>query len=439
MVTDNAAKGVRSLIIGAGDAGHMFLREIRRHPELKIKPVGLLDDDRTKQGMVICGATVLGTLAELELVIDEHDIKQVILAMPTAKPEVIRKVVQGCTMLGVGVRTMPGLYEVINDCYKPTRLREVQIEDLLHREETKVDLAEIGSYITGKRVLVTGAGGSIGSELCRQILCCKPAELVILGHGENSIFNIHRELLPKADGVSVVPVIADVQSTPRIAGVFAKHKPQVVFHAAAHKHVPLMELNAVEAIKNNVWGTSNVAGAAAEHGVERFVLVSSDKAVNPTNVMGATKRAAEMVIQRAGAGSNTKFMAVRFGNVLGSRGSGKPVKIVDMARDLISLSGLVPDVDIKIEFTGIRPGDKMYEELLTAEEGTVATKHKKIMTARQTAVAGEVVDELVATLTQMVHNDYADNAALIRLILDASRARPYEQVAAAKDSQVAGM
>ena len=483
IVVGGSGKGVRSLIVGAGDAGHMLLWEVQKHPELNITAVGLIDDDPTKRGMSIFNVPVLGPLADLEMAIDEHDIKQVILAMPTAKPEVVRRVVQSCIKLGVGVRTMPGLYEVINGCYTPSSLREVQIEDLLHREETKVDFAEIGSYIAGKRVLVTGAGGSIGSELCRQIMRCCPSELVLLGHGENSIFNIHRELLGFAGDISVVPVIADVQSTPRINGVFGKHRPQVVFHAAAHKHVPLMESNPVEAIKNNVWGTSNVAEAASVFGVERFVLISSDKAVNPTNVMGATKRAAEMVMQRISLGSGTKFMAVRFGNVLGSRGSvvpifkeqiakggpvtvthpdieryfmtipeavslvlqagaigqggevfvldmGKPVKIDDMVRDLIALSGLKPDVDIKIEYTGIRPGEKMYEELLTAEEGTATTKHKKIMVAKQSTLEVEAVNEMVASLSQMVREDYANNAEVIRLIHLPAQGKWVDEVAA---------
>ncbi|KAF0196347.1 MAG: putative nucleoside-diphosphate sugar epimerase [Bacillota bacterium] len=485
IVVDASAKGVRALIVGAGDAGHMLLREIQKHPELKIKAVVLVDDEPSKQGMSICNVPVVGPLADLEIAIDEHDIKQVILAMPTAKPEVVRRVVQSCTKLGVDVRTMPGLYEVINGYYTPTRLREVQIEDLLRREVTKVDFAAIGSYITGKRVLVTGAGGSIGSELCRQIMGCGPAEIILLGHGENSIFNIHRELLGKAGGIAVVPIIADVQSPQRMKGVFGKHRPQVVFHAAAHKHVPLMESNAVEAIKNNVWGTSNVAEAASEYGVERFVLISSDKAVNPTNVMGATKRAAEMVIQKISLGSGTKFMAVRFGNVLGSRGSvvpifkeqiaeggpvtvthpdmeryfmtipeavslvlqagsmgqggevfvldmGSPVKITDMVRDLIALSGLRPDVDIKIVYTGIRPGEKMYEELLTAEEGTAATKHKKILVAKQAAVVVEAVNEMLASLSQMVHGDCANNAEVIKLTQLALQSKSFEQVAAAE-------
>lgn len=485
IVVEGAAKGMRSLIVGAGDAGHMLLREIQKHPELNIKAVGLVDDDPTKRGMSIGKVPVLGRLADLEQAVDEHDIKQVILAMPTANPEVVRRVVQSCTKLGVGVRTMPGLYEVINGCYTPARLREVQIEDLLQRDETKVDFAEIGSYIAGKRVLVTGAGGSIGSELCRQIIRCGPAELILLGHGENSIFNIHRELLGEAGGISVVPIIADVQSEQRINGVFAKFRPQVVFHAAAHKHVPLMESNPVEAIKNNVWGTSNVAEAASAFGVERFVLISSDKAVNPTNVMGATKRAAELVVQKISLSSSTKFMAVRFGNVLGSRGSvvpifkeqiakggpvtvthpdmeryfmtipeavslvlqagamgqggevfvldmGKLVKIADMVKDLIALSGLRPDVDIKIEYTGIRPGEKMYEELLTAEEGTVTTKHKKIMVAKQSPIAVEAVDEMWASLSQMVHNDYADNTQVLKLIHLPVQGKWLEEVAAAE-------
>ena len=479
---DRSHKGARSLIVGAGDAGYMLLKEIEKHVELNIKLIGLVDDDPAKQGMRIVNSPVLGRLDQIGFLVKEHEIEQVILAMPSANPNTVRRVMEMCSAIGVPLRTMPGIYEIVQGSVAVSRIRDVQIEDLLQRDEVKVNVEDIGAYITGKKVLVTGAGGSIGSELCRQIMRCGPAELYLLGHGENSIFDIHRELLSTGTPVPLVPLIADVQSVQRIHSLFRQYRPQVVFHAAAHKHVPLMETNPVEAIRNNVWGTTNVVEASCEAGVERFVLISTDKAVNPTSVMGATKRAAELVVQRRLGCCGTKFMAVRFGNVLGSRGSvvpifkqqianggpvrvthpdmeryfmtipeavslvlqagsmgkggelfvldmGKPVKVLDMARDLITLSGLRPDVDIKIEFTGIRPGEKLYEELLTAEEGTMATSFKKIMVARQSQVAQERIDAMLQTLSDMVAAGDADNAELIKLIQDTAMSGARERAA----------
>ena len=480
--TERSRKGVSSLIVGAGDAGYMLLREIEKHRELNIKPIGLVDDDPTKQGLRMVDVPVLGTLDRIKFLATEYEVEQVILAIPSAQPETVRRVVEMCAEIGVPLRTMPGIYEIVQGSVAVSRIREVQIEDLLHRDEVKANAKDIGAYISSKRVLVTGAGGSIGSELCRQILRCGPAELYLLGHGENSIFAIHRELVATGTEVPLIPLIADVQSVQRIRSLFRRHKPEVVFHAAAHKHVPLMETNSVEAIRNNVWGTTNVVEAAMEACTERFVLISTDKAVNPSSVMGATKRAAELVIQKRQGRCGTKLMAVRFGNVLGSRGSvvpifkeqianggpvkvthpdmeryfmtipeavslvlqagsmgkggelfvldmGTPVKVLDMARDLITLSGFRPEVDIKIEFTGIRPGEKLYEELLTAEEGTMVTSFKKIMVARQSQVDPKDIDAMIDKLSAMVDAGEADNAELIKLVQDTAMSGARERAA----------
>ncbi len=434
----NNAGHRRTLVLGAGDAGHMLVAELAHHPELDYKLIGFLDDDPRKIGFKIAGLPVLGDLSLLDTFVQHQGISEIVIAMPSAPYTKIRELVKKCTALGIRPKTVPGLFRVIGNGIHISEVRDVQIEDLLPRPEIKTDISGIAGYVSGKAVLVTGAGGSIGSELSRQIAHFEPATLLLLGHGENSIYEIHREIVRDYPNLSVVPVIADIQDQQRIDQVFAQYKPNVVFHAAAHKHVPLMEYNPTEALKNNVLGTKNVAEAAHNHSVERFVMISSDKAVNPTNVMGATKRIAELVIQSINQRSKTKFMAVRFGNVLGSRGSvvplfkeqiarggpvtvthpdiiryfmtipeavslviqagamggggevfvldmGEPVKIVDLARDLITLSGLRPDEDIRIEFTGLRPGEKLFEELLTAEEGTVATQHKRIFVAQQVA------------------------------------------------------
>lgn len=431
----NLTGAKRTLIIGAGDAGAMIARELQKHPELLSTPVGFLDDAPAKQGYRIHDLPVLGTRKDLAAVVERYYVGEVIIAMPTAPRTAVRVIVDQCRDLGVRLKTLPGIYELLDGKVSIKHIRDVQIDDLLGRAQVRVDLDEIAAFLQGQTVLVTGAGGSIGSELCRQIARFGPSKLLVLGHGENSIYEIDLELRRNSPKLDVVPIIADIQDVPRIDEVFARYQPSVVFHAAAHKHVPLMELNPEEAIKNNVFGTRNVASAANRHGASRFVLVSTDKAVNPTSVMGASKRAAELMVQALGRRSRTKFVVVRFGNVLGSRGSvvplfkrqiaeggpvsvthpdmmryfmtipeavqlviqaaamgqggevfvldmGEPIKIVDMARDLIRLSGLEPDRDIKIDYTGIRPGEKLFEEMLTAEEGTVATEHEKILIAR---------------------------------------------------------
>jgi FlaA1/EpsC-like NDP-sugar epimerase len=447
--------GKRTLIIGAGDAGRMLVTEIIKHAELETKLIGFLDDDPGKIGLMIADTPVLGPLSLLEELVQSQGIAEVIISMPSVPHTVVKDLVTRCSALSLKPRIVPGIYSVLSGCVQVNNIRDVQIEDLLPRPEVKTDLTGIASYIRGKTVLITGAGGSIGSELCRQIACFDPSSLLILGRGENSIFQIHNELRRDYPDISLTPIIADVQDKHRIEHIFSSLKPAVVFHAAAHKHVPLMEAHPTEALKNNVFGTQNVAEAAHAHGVERFVLISTDKAVNPTSVMGATKRIAEILVQSLNQHSTTKYMSVRFGNVLGSRGSiiplfkeqiarggpvtvthpemtryfmtipeavslviqagamgkggevfildmGEPVKILDLAKDLISLSGFKPDEDIKIEFVGVRPGEKLFEELLTAEEGTTSTQHKQIFVAKQGAPSQQTLLEGLSTARKLV-------------------------------------
>jgi FlaA1/EpsC-like NDP-sugar epimerase len=483
-MSDNDA--VRTLIVGAGSAGNMLLKEFQHHNPMGYKVVGFVDDDKRKIGFKISSVTVLGTTRELPRLIGTHRIELCVIAMPSAPGRVVRNIVEQCEKTGVKLKTLPGIYELIDGKVDAASIRDVQIEDLLGRQEIKIDLQQISGYLQGQVVLVTGAGGSIGSELCRQISRFSPKLLVMLGHGENSIYSIEMEFREKYPNTNIMAVIADVRDYDRIDEVFATYRPDVVFHAAAHKHVPLMEGNAGEAIKNNVFGTKNVAVAADKYEVKRFVLISTDKAVNPSSVMGSTKRAAEIIIQLVNNGSKTKFMAVRFGNVLGSRGSvipvfkqqiahggpltvthpemkryfmtipeavqlviqagamgeggevfvldmGEPIRILDMARDLIRLSGLELDKDISIKFTGVRPGEKLFEELLTAEEGTSLTKHKKIFVAKGANVYDGTLEQFTSICFEIACSDDAGNRIRdwINSLLRASQVE-YE-VAAAND------
>ena len=423
------------LIVGAGDAGAMIARELASAYPGQKKLIGFIDDDPTKYKQQMLGAKVLGNRSAIRSLVESKQVNEIIIALPSAGGGVIREIVQKCKGLPCQVRTVPGIYEVIDGRVKVSELRQVDVTDLLRREPVQLDMVGIGAFLHGKRVLVTGAGGSIGSELCRQIARAQPERLLCLGRGENSIFDITNELREKYPELAQEAIIANVQDADRLRGIFEQWRPQIVFHAAAHKHVPLMEEQPIEAVRNNVFGTQNVAEMADRFGVEAFVLISTDKAVNPTSVMGTTKRVAELVIQRLAEDSSTRYSAVRFGNVLGSRGSviptfrrqiaaggpvtvtdpamkryfmtipeavqlvlqtsvmarggevfvldmGEPVKILDLACDLIELSGLKPYTDIPIRFTGLRPGEKLFEELLTAEEGTTATHHEKIFTAK---------------------------------------------------------
>ena len=473
--------GKPTLIVGAGDAARMLLEETKKHPELDCRIMGFLDDDPRKTGLLIAGVPVLGPLTLLERLVREQSITQIIIAMPSASVSKVKEIVHRSAAVGVKAQIMPGLYAVMTGGVEISPIRDVRIEDLLGRPEVKTDFAKVSASVHNKRVLVTGAGGSIGSELCRQLAQFAPKELLLLGRGENSIYEVHRELRQKYPALSITPIIADVQDTKRVESVFALYSPEIVFHAAAHKHVPLMESNPTEALKNNIFGTKSVAEAALRHKAECFVLVSTDKAVNPTNVMGATKRIAELLVQSLNMAGGTKFMAVRFGNVLGSRGSvvplfkeqiarggpitithpdmtryfmtiseavrlvieasamgkggevfvldmGQPVKIADLAKDLITLSGLKPEVDVPIVYTGLRPGEKLYEELWAAGETTSATSHPRIRVAEQSFLPRlHWQDSLVRAETLCQHCSAKEVLGLLQSIDEIS----LDQVAAA--------
>lgn len=419
MKTKNEKK--RALIIGAGSAGSMLVRQLMKSHDTDLEAIGFIDDDHKKQKLQIYGVTVLGGTKDIPHLVEKHGIENIIIAIPSLRKGQLQEVYQECSKTNAKTQIMPMIEDIVSGKVSVNQFRDVQVEDLLGREPVELDIKSISQKLTGKTILVTGAGGSIGSEICRQVSKFKPKTLLLLGHGENSIYTIDMELRNKyKDELEIIPIIADIQDRNRIFEVMEVHTPDVVYHAAAHKHVPLMEYNPKEAVKNNVIGTKNVAEAADTFGVGTFVLVSSDKAVNPTNVMGSTKRIAEMVIQNLDKSSKTNFVAVRFGNVLGSRGSviplfkkqiqaggpvtvthpemtryfmtipeasrlvmqagalarggeifvldmGEPVKIVDLAKNLIKLSGYSID-EIGIKYAGIRPGEKMFEELLGENE-----------------------------------------------------------------------
>ncbi|MCX6992983.1 MAG: nucleoside-diphosphate sugar epimerase/dehydratase, partial [Kiritimatiellaeota bacterium] len=431
----NNSKAV--LIVGAGDAGAVIAREMLSSRHINIEPAGFVDDDPNKQKKSIHGIPVLGTRQDIPRLVKQYDVEEVVIAIPTAPGNVIREIRTLCEAAGVPSRTMPGMYEILSGQISVSQLRNVDIEDLLRREPICINAQDVAKMLSGKRVLVTGAGGSIGSELCRQMACWSPGHLILLGHGENSIFLIEQELRRRWPKLSLGVVVADIRDLPRLTAIFEQTKPQVVFHAAAHKHVPMMEANCEDAISNNVGGTRTLVQLAERFGVERFVLISSDKAVNPTNVMGATKRVSEKIVQAVAQRTGRPYVAVRFGNVLGSRGSvvptfreqiarggpvtvthpevtryfmtipeavqlvlqaatlagtecqtgvfvldmGKPIKIVDLARDLIELSGKEVGRDIEIVFTGLRPGEKLFEELFRDGEDYRRTRHAKIFVA----------------------------------------------------------
>jgi FlaA1/EpsC-like NDP-sugar epimerase len=429
---DASARRVkRVFIVGAGEGGCLVLEEIRRNRQLGLRPVGFVDDDPYKQRLNIHGVRVLGSVADIPRLVKEYRIDQVLVALPSAKAETMRRVVDACYRAGVKVLTLPGVYELLSGDVRIQRFRPVQVEDLLSREPVQTDFSRIQQSLTGRRVLVTGAGGSIGSELCRQIARCAPESLILVGHGENSIFLISRELRAAYPDLLVHPLIVDIRDGERLERIFAEHRPQVVFHAAAHKHVPLMEVNPEEAVSNNVGGTRTLLRVSEGNEVSHFVLISTDKAVNPTSFMGATKRIAELLVQATAHRTGRPFVAVRFGNVLGSRGSvvpifqrqieaggpltvthpdvrryfmtipeavqlvlqaatlgkggeifvldmGEPVKIVDLARDMIRLAGLRVEEEISIVFTGLRPGEKLFEELFRQEEAYYRTSHEKV-------------------------------------------------------------
>jgi FlaA1/EpsC-like NDP-sugar epimerase len=453
--------GRPALIVGAGDTAKLVAKELIANPQLGFDPIGFVDDDPTKQNHMLLELPIMGALSSIKSIVEQHGVSELIIAMPSAHGDVVRKVVRAGLDCGIPTLTVPSLPELISAKTNGTSLREVEIQDLLRREPVETDLAAVAELATGETVLVTGAGGSIGSELCRQIGRLAPARVVLVGHGENSIFDVLHELRLDFPDVSFTPVIADVRDRKRIAAIFAVHQPHAVFHAAAHKHVPLMEENVIEAITNNIFGTLNVVDAALEAKCRHFVLISTDKAVRPTSVMGATKRVAELIVQHAALKYDCNFVSVRFGNVLGSRGSvvptflrqirsggpvtvthpemqryfmtipeavqlvlqagalgrggevflldmGEPIRIVDIATDLIRLSGLTVGTDIEIRFTGMRPGEKLYEEMFFSAENVLTTDHPKVLRARN-GILPEGVMRRIETLVSAAEAEHPDD------------------------------
>ncbi|MCT8977262.1 polysaccharide biosynthesis protein [Clostridium sp. CX1] len=454
------------LIIGAGDASALLIKEIRRNKEMNYNIVGLIDDDDAKKGKLINGIEVIGGRDRIISTSKEKNVEEIILAIPSADLETKREIVNICKQTQCKLKTLPAIDEIIDGRINIGKLREVNIEDLLGREEVKLNNENINKYIKDKVILVTGGGGSIGSELCRQIAKFSPKKLVILDIYENNVYDVQMELNRNYPELEKEIIIASIRDNKRIREIFDTYKPDVVFHAAAHKHVPLMEGNPAEAIKNNIIGTYNVLKCADEFKVKKFVQISTDKAVNPTNIMGATKRFCEIMVQAFDKSSSTEYVAVRFGNVLGSNGSviplfkkqishggpvtvthpeinrffmtipeaaqlviqagaiarggeifvldmGKPVKIVDLARDLITLSGYKPDVDIKIEYTGLRPGEKLYEELLMDEIALTSTEHNKIFVEKPNNIEMDFVEKSIEEFSKVSSMDKEDIFKLV--------------------------
>lgn len=448
----------RVMIIGAGDAGRVIIKEILDSRFLTMKVCCVIDDDCNKTGRYINGIPIVGDRFSILKNVEKYKIDKIILAIPSASKEERREILEICKMTKCELKMLPGMYQLIDGELNIGKLRDVEITDLLGRDPIQVNLDEIMGYVEQKIIMVTGGGGSIGSELCRQIAMYNPKQLIIFDVYENNAYEIQQELKRHHPELNLVVLIGSVRNTHRMETVFEKYRPDIVYHAAAHKHVPLMEDSPNEAIKNNVFGTYKTAKAASEYGVKRFVLISTDKAVNPTNIMGASKRLCEMIVQSFDKISKTEFVAVRFGNVLGSNGSviplfkkqiaeggpvtvthkdiiryfmtipeavslvlqagayarggeifvlemGAPVRIDDMARNLIRLSGYTPDVDIKIEYTGLRPGEKLYEELLMAEEGMKETANKLIHIGKPIEMDEETFFDKLAELKEACYND----------------------------------
>lgn len=448
----------RTLIVGAGSAGTMVVRQLLKNSEADLYPIAFVDDDPTKTKLQIYGIEVNGTIRDIPEIVEKLQIENIVIAIPSLKKSEIKRIYEECSKTQAKTKIMPLLEDLVSGKISVNQIRDVEVEDLLGREPVELDMTSISRKLLGKTILVTGAGGSIGSEICRQICKFHPGKLLLLGHGENSIYNIHMELQKKyKEQIELIPIIADVQDRDRIFDIMAQYLPDVVYHAAAHKHVPLMEYNPTEAVKNNIFGTRNVAEAANTFGVSSFVMISTDKAVNPPNVMGATKRFAEMIVQNLAKESKTKFVAVRFGNVLGSRGSviplfkkqiaaggpvtvthpdmtryfmtipeasrlvlqasalasggevfvldmGEPVKIVDLAKNLITLSGYTED-EIGIIYSGIRPGEKLYEELLNDNEIQKEHIYPKIHIGKAEPMEKE---ELYAIADNLLNKDTED-------------------------------
>jgi FlaA1/EpsC-like NDP-sugar epimerase len=464
------------LIVGAGSAGSMVIKEIIESPQLNKNIVGVIDDDNNKLNRSIHGVPILGRREDIIRIANEYNVNEIIIALPSAPKKEIKNIIEICKETQAKLRILPGVYELIDGKITISKLRDVEIEDLLGREPVKIDLTEIGGYLNNQTVLVTGGGGSIGSELCRQIATFNPKKLIILDMYENNAYDIQNELKMNYNGLlNMEVIIANIRDKKRMEEVFDNYRPDIVFHAAAYKHVPLMEAHPMEAIYTNVFGTLNLVQLADKYNVKKFVLISTDKAVNPTNVMGATKRIAEKIIQSYNSISNTEFVAVRFGNVLGSNGSviplfkkqianggpvtvthpdiiryfmtipeavqlvlqagafakggeifvldmGEPVKIVDLARDLIKLSGLEPEIDIEIKFTGLRPGEKLYEELLMDEEGLQKTKNEKIFIGKPQNISnGKLLKQLEELKEVLELNDRKELIKKIKEIVPTYR------------------
>lgn len=443
-----------TILIGAGDAGALVASEINDRPDLGMSVVGFLDDDEAKHGQVIHGIPVVGATDSLGRQCARLGVEQAIITIATASGEDIRRLVSLCDEADVPARIIPGIAEILDGRVNLSLIRDVSIEDLLGREPIDLEAELVGPFLASRRVMVTGAGGSIGSELCRQVANLRPSRLFLVERAEPLLFNVHRELTRSYPTLEIVPLICDVTDQQRVDKIMAAHQPDVIFHAAAHKHVPMMERNPGEAVKNNVLGTRVVADAADAHGVGAFVLISTDKAVNPSSIMGATKRVAELYLQALSRRSKTRYVAVRFGNVLGSTGSvipifkeqierggpvtvthpdmvryfmtipeasqlvlqagamgeggeifvldmGTPVKIVDLARDLIRLSGLVPNEDIAIEFVGVRPGEKLFEELGFDGEKMDRTRHNKIFVGKLVSPLEDTIVEGISRLRRL--------------------------------------
>ena len=464
----------RVMIVGGGQAGTLLIKELKSSDKSKAEPVCIIDDDRAKIGKYINGVPIKGNSRDIPQVADSMAIDEIYIAMPAASVADRKRVLEACQKTGIQMKILPGIYQLANGDVSVTRLRNVRIEDLLGREPVQVSLDEIMDYVQGKVVLVTGGGGSIGSELCRQIASHQPKQLIIVDIYENNAYEIQQELIRKYPQLNLVVLIASVRNTERIDAIFEKYRPNIVYHAAAHKHVPLMEVSPNEAIKNNVFGTYRTAQAADKYGVEKFVLISTDKAVNPTNVMGASKRMCEMVIQMMNRQSKTNFVAVRFGNVLGSNGSviplfkkqiaaggpvtvtdkniiryfmtipeavslvlqagsyakggeifvldmGEPVRIDDMARNLIKLSGYEPDVDIPIVYTGLRPGEKLFEECLREEEGLQKTPNNLIFIGKPIPFDENEFFEKLVDLKKTAYEDDPEMKMVVKDLIPSYR------------------
>lgn len=462
----NASDSQRVLIVGAGEAGNMIVRELFKRPELKKMPVGVMDDDKNKQGKCVYDVPVLGTIDDVEQIVKNHCIDEIIICIANINPKRKREIINICKKTDAKIKTIPGIYEIIDGKVNITKVRDVQIEDLLGREPIKMNLDDMNGIIKDKIIMVTGGGGSIGSELCRQIVKYEPKQLVLIDIYENNAYDIQQEIKRHFPEIDLKVLIASVRDEHKMEKIFEQYKPEIVFHAAAHKHVPLMEDSPCEAIKNNVFGTQNVVNLSDKYNVKKFVLISTDKAVNPTNIMGATKRCCEMIVQTKNKTSNTEFVAVRFGNVLGSNGSvvplfkkqieeggpvtvtheevtrffmtipeavslvlqasamakggeifvldmGEPVKIIDLARNLIKLSGFEPNVDIKIEVTGLRPGEKLYEEVLMDEEGLQKTSNNQIRIGRPIEIDEAEFKKELNILKRVADNDQDEKVDLI--------------------------